>query len=187
MSCGVGRRCGSDVVLLWLWCSPASIVPIRPLAWEPPYGAGAALKRQKQTNKRTHTFIILKFWRTEIQNENNGTKIKMSAGLLPSEWARGEVVSLPFPTSRGCLYSACGSFFHLQNQQCSIFSAFPMTFSPVSNLLMPPCNKDMWLHLEDPPRLLTVTFAKSLAIEHSQVLGIRIWPSLETCHTCQLS
>ena len=47
MSCGVGHRRGSDLALLWLWCRPAAIAPIRPLAWEPPYAADVALKRQK--------------------------------------------------------------------------------------------------------------------------------------------
>ena len=47
VSCGVGHRRGSDLVLLWLWRGPAATAPIRPLAWEPPYAAGAALKRQK--------------------------------------------------------------------------------------------------------------------------------------------
>ena len=50
MSCAVGRRCGSDLVLLWLWCRPAATALIRPLAWEPPYAAGAALKGQKKKN-----------------------------------------------------------------------------------------------------------------------------------------
>ena len=31
-----------DLALLWLGCRPA---PIRPVAWEPPYVAGVALKR----------------------------------------------------------------------------------------------------------------------------------------------
>ena len=44
----VGHRCGSDLVLLWLWCRLAATAPIRPLVWEPPYAAGAALKRQKK-------------------------------------------------------------------------------------------------------------------------------------------
>ena len=35
-----------DLALLWLWCRPAAPAPIRPLAWEPPCAAGAALKRQ---------------------------------------------------------------------------------------------------------------------------------------------
>ena len=60
MSCGVGRRRISDLALPWLWCRPAAIALIRPLAWEPPYAAGAALKRQKRKKqnqtkqKQTH-------------------------------------------------------------------------------------------------------------------------------------
>ena len=38
-----------DLTLLWLWWRPVAVAPIRPLAWEPPYAAGAALK---QTNNR---------------------------------------------------------------------------------------------------------------------------------------
>ena len=51
VNCGVGRRFGSDMVLLWLWCRPTAAAPIRPLAWEPPYAVGAARKRQKQTKQ----------------------------------------------------------------------------------------------------------------------------------------
>ena len=56
MSCGVGCRCSSDSVLLWLWSRLKATAPIRPLAWEPPYAAGAALKRQK--TKKIIAFII---------------------------------------------------------------------------------------------------------------------------------
>ena len=52
MSCGVGHRCGSDPLLLWLWCRPAASALIGPLAWEPPYAAGAALKRPKKKKKK---------------------------------------------------------------------------------------------------------------------------------------
>ena len=38
-----------------LWRRPAATAPIRPLAWEPPYAAGAALKRHTQTHTHTHT------------------------------------------------------------------------------------------------------------------------------------
>ena len=41
-----------DLALLWLWCRPAATAPIGPLAWEPPYATGVALKRQKQKKKR---------------------------------------------------------------------------------------------------------------------------------------
>ena len=44
MSYGVGRRCGSDPVLLW--CRLAAVAPIQPLAWELPYTVGAALKKK---------------------------------------------------------------------------------------------------------------------------------------------
>ena len=52
MSCDVGRRPGLDPELLWLWCRPAATALIRPLAWEPPYGACVALKRQKDQKKK---------------------------------------------------------------------------------------------------------------------------------------
>ena len=52
MSCGVGQRRGwdprdpgSDPALLQLWHRSAAVVP---LAWKPPYVAGAALKRQNK-------------------------------------------------------------------------------------------------------------------------------------------
>ena len=47
-----------DVALLWLWHKPAAVAPIGPLAWEPPYATGAALKRQKDTH--THTKLTQK-------------------------------------------------------------------------------------------------------------------------------
>ena len=41
-----------DPVLLWLWRRPAATAPIQPLAWEPLYAGGVALKRQKEKKKR---------------------------------------------------------------------------------------------------------------------------------------
>ena len=52
MSCGVGRRRSSDLALLWLWRRPLATALIRPLAWEPPYAVGEALKRPKKKKKR---------------------------------------------------------------------------------------------------------------------------------------
>ena len=52
MSCGVGRRCVLDPALLWLWRRLVATAPIRPLAWEPPYAAGVALKGQKDKKKK---------------------------------------------------------------------------------------------------------------------------------------
>ena len=52
MSCGVGRRCGADPVLLWLWYRPAATALIQPLALEPPYAADEGLKKQKKKEKK---------------------------------------------------------------------------------------------------------------------------------------
>ena len=38
--------------LLWLWCRPPATALFRPLAWEPSYATGVALKRQKKKKKR---------------------------------------------------------------------------------------------------------------------------------------
>ena len=51
MSCGVGHRLGLGLVLLWLWRRPVAAAVIQPLAWEPPYALGAALKRKKRKKK----------------------------------------------------------------------------------------------------------------------------------------
>ena len=52
ISCGVGQRRGLDPTLLWLWRRPAAVAPTGPVAWETPYAAGAALKRQKTERKK---------------------------------------------------------------------------------------------------------------------------------------
>ena len=49
----MGHRHGSDLALLCLWHRPVATTLIRPLAWETPSAEGAALKGQKQTNKKT--------------------------------------------------------------------------------------------------------------------------------------
>ena len=65
----MGHRWGSDLALLWLWCRLAATAPVRPLAWEPPYALGAALKRQKDKRQLfiefvTHNRIIT----SEVKN-----------------------------------------------------------------------------------------------------------------------
>ena len=54
VSCGVGLRRGSELMLLWLWHRPVATALIRPLAWEPPYTTGAALEGQQP--KKPHQF-----------------------------------------------------------------------------------------------------------------------------------
>ena len=52
VTCGVGCRRGSDPVLLWLWRRPVAPAPIRLLAWESPYAAGAAQEIAKRQKKK---------------------------------------------------------------------------------------------------------------------------------------
>ena len=61
MSCGVGCSRGLDPALLWLWHRPGATAPIQPLAWEPPYASGTALK-----DKKTHTKIALSYEAEEM-------------------------------------------------------------------------------------------------------------------------
>ena len=51
MSCGVGHRRGLDPMLLLLWHRLEATALIRPLAWEPPYAAGAAKEMTKKKKK----------------------------------------------------------------------------------------------------------------------------------------
>ena len=57
MSCGVGHRRGLEPALLWLWHRPATVSPIGPVAWEPPYAAGVALKNKQTDRYSTGTLI----------------------------------------------------------------------------------------------------------------------------------
>ena len=52
VSDGIGHRCGSDPMLLWLWCRLVTTAPIGPVAWEPPYAMGAALKKKTKDQKK---------------------------------------------------------------------------------------------------------------------------------------
>ena len=47
-------QCVKDPALLWLWYDrEAAAAPIRPLAWELPHAAGAALKSQEKKKRES--------------------------------------------------------------------------------------------------------------------------------------
>ena len=60
MNCGVGHRRGLDLILLWLWCRAAAVALIRPLAWELPYAAGAALKSKRKKKRASQVRVTRK-------------------------------------------------------------------------------------------------------------------------------
>ena len=81
MSCSVGCRRGSDLALLWLWCRLDATASIRPLAWEPPYASGVALKRKKKERKkrlsdkwyfRKKLILCLKSWTLTLRMGRQG-------------------------------------------------------------------------------------------------------------------
>ena len=86
MSCGVGQRLGLDSALLWLWYRPMATALIRPLAWEPPYAEGVALKGQKtKTNKQTKKkqWIQIENWVwVEFKFQSEFFSFKMSQSHL---------------------------------------------------------------------------------------------------------
>ena len=47
-----------DLALTWLWNRPVATAPIRPLAWEPPYAAGAAQEIAKRQKKKKKLFKL---------------------------------------------------------------------------------------------------------------------------------
>ena len=67
--------------LLWLWCRPAAVAPIRPLAWDPLYNAGAALEKTKRQSINQSIIYLplikipfasyMQIWLPALWNNNN--------------------------------------------------------------------------------------------------------------------
>ena len=97
----MGCRHGLDPVLLWLWRRPAATAPIRPLAWEPPYAAGAALekaKTKKTPKKQKSGFDVVK----EILIQSHPSPF---AGYVGDRWPEARSPG----TVRASLGSACST------------------------------------------------------------------------------
>ena len=79
MSCGIGCRHSSDMVLLWLCCRPAAVALIHPLARELSYAAGLALGEKKR--KKKYLYISLPRRAVMVSTFNN--LIYVSYGYFP--------------------------------------------------------------------------------------------------------
>ena len=107
----------------------------------------AAITNYHELGDLKHKFIILWFWRSEVQNgshvgeKNQGVSRE---GLNSFGGSRREPSSFPFPPSKGHLHSlAYGPFLHLQRQQYSISDSLSLTSasfvtSPPTLTLLPP-------------------------------------------------
>ena len=66
LSCGVGRKCGSDPALLWLWHRLVATAPIRPLGWELPYASGVALEKKGKKAKQTKKEVQVSSYKINV-------------------------------------------------------------------------------------------------------------------------
>ena len=86
---GVGYKCGLDPQLLG--CRPAAAAPIQPLAWEPLYVVGAALKRQKEGRER----------KRKKEREREGGREEGNEHLNIPEQAEMEMSEMTHPSHPG--------------------------------------------------------------------------------------
>ena len=65
MSCDVGHRCGSDLMLLWLWCRPSSCSPnsTPSLGTSIGHGCSPKCKKKKKKKKKKLNYINCIFWK----------------------------------------------------------------------------------------------------------------------------
>ena len=102
MNYSVGRRLCSDPTLLWLWCWLAATAPIGPLAWEPPYAAGAALKRSKKES--FYSFHCLLF--------QQYSALQLTLSFLPFSFFRAVPTVYESSQARGRIRDAAASLHH---------------------------------------------------------------------------
>ena len=146
MSFGIGRRHGSDLVLLWLWRRPVAIVLIRPLDLEPPYALTAALKRHththtkktktKQTNKKTGSLIpcVCQFPRSKrfhhgqfqpsntehrVGKRDSCSALRAKLSLAHLSWRSQATISLALATASTPFCSQENSARAVATEQCS--------------------------------------------------------------------
>ena len=84
LSCGVGGKHGSDPAWLWLWRGPAAGASVRPLAWEPPCAAGAAMP----SNARHFNKMNCRSSRGRIRSSTQGSLSLCGADHLNPVWAK---------------------------------------------------------------------------------------------------
>ena len=167
MNCGIGHRHSSDTALLWLWCRLAATALIWPLAWEPPYATGAALKKVKtKQNKKIKNTVFSKFWRPKRSSWGfRREAVACLLQLLVAAWASLAASLQPLPpSSQGLLFcvSTSSPLLSFVRMLVTGFKSHPGNpgwfHSKISSLIM--SAKTIF-----PPQISS----------HAYILAIRIW------------
>ena len=114
MSCGIGRRRGLDLALLWLWCRPAAEALITTpslgtfICWE----CGPKKAKDKQTNKLTNQH-------KQAASRTAVSRVKLSSRSAPARWMPQSNASLgliQFQVQVSCKYTCLSKLDHTQKR-----------------------------------------------------------------------
>ena len=122
MSCGVGCKCGSDLLLLWLWHRPAATAPIRPLVGEPPYAACPPTKN-KRTKEREKKETLCKLnwvYQTRVQAlqwdstrvPQNNNSYNLTVLSTPKD-----LCALSFNSCKNLMWQVISPILHIRKDQ----------------------------------------------------------------------
>ena len=101
MSCGAGCRCGSNLVLLWLWHRPGAAALIWPLAWEFPY-ATPVPPHKKNGEEEVNTKVIvnvMNYHKMKIKENKNTWNHFPDEKLEHYSLSRSPIIPIPFTIS----------------------------------------------------------------------------------------
>ena len=109
-----GCRCGSDLVLLWLWHRLAAAAPIQPLVRELPYATSATIKKKKKKRKKSFCKLVNLFVNQLYFNlENIKTKPTKQTSLPKMDRLQGIAQHLSFSLGQNQRYAMIRLLSHI--------------------------------------------------------------------------
>ena len=98
------------------------------------FPVAAVTDDHKLSGLKQRNFLILEFWRAEVQNQPHWANIKVWAGCVPSGGLKGEWISWPFPASR----DACIPWLVAPSSTFKAGNGWLSPHDAISLILMPP-------------------------------------------------